>query len=357
MINFVDAQSKGKCSKCNLKAYRKNNYANDLVSSKEYEEVSRISNVTWKQTAKGGGQITLIPAYIMKKRLDNGKTDTMSEDYIKHRKKVKEFQYNDVDYSFSEPIKFTFMKEIEMEIAGKIPDCLVVMTLEGIKKKEDDKSKYLKIYVPFFNKEKLTPASDFLVDMITQCNEAKATETKDKIVLDDKDDNGKITSKSIKSLVPEKGDFYQSYDDKTNTNILIVKTLQAIPSSLMGKVYSLFDVAPELVEDITKKKGKTLNISEYYTNKTKVVEGMFGGGRRSVLQEGMATKDSEIYIDCRPVGKDDEEKQVTVKWDTSFASGMGTVGLQALILIVCILFSCAILYGIHYVFDNYAKTH
>ena len=114
----------------------------------------------------------------------------------------------------------------------------------------------------------------------------------------------------------------------------------------MESLGTLFGVPEDEVRSVSRLPGRKINISDYYIASKPLIESFTSMGSKS-------TGNNEIYIDCHPVGVDDEDEQVTVKYDEGNASRRQTQLLFILLMLLFVIFVMVILYGTNYVIQKY----
>jgi hypothetical protein len=148
-------------------------------------------------------------------------------------------------------------------------------------------------------------------------------------------------------LFPDKGTYYDSMSKKGDDHFIIIDTFQAIQTDDMEKIDTLFEVDRDDVKDIIREPGIKLNFSSYYKSETPIVEGLTNMKNR-------ASRD-DIYIDCHPVGADEETEQVTEQYDKGKAKKTQTQLIFFLIMMITVIAVMALLYGINYLIKKYSN--
>jgi hypothetical protein len=293
------SSSNGECGKqCALKVYTRNKDTKHTVS------------LRWKKTNKGG-EININP-------INYNKTDE------------KALTFGPSDYVFSKPISLSFYKHIDLVINSKTPDCIATMHFESKTGKEE-----LTVVIPFLTGDRVTRGTVILETIVDSIVNYQPNENDDPTHLD---------STSLTHLFPEDGTYYEApAKNEDNSRYVIVDTFQAIKASDMEKLQKLFDVKQESIADILRIQGKKLNFFSYYRSK-------------EPIQEGMTSSSDDIYIDCSPVGADEDSedtKEVTMKYDVS-GSKRTTEGLflalEVILIILCVM---SLLFLINYIMKKY----
>jgi predicted nucleic acid-binding Zn ribbon protein len=153
-------------------------------------------------------------------------------------------------------------------------------------------------------------------------------------------------------LFPDKGTYYDSMPKNEDDHFIIIDTFQAIQTDDMERLDKLFEVNKDEVKDILKEPGIKLNFSSYYKSENPIVEGlknMNAGGNNNV-----SSRKDEIYIDCHPVGEDEESQEVTEQYDKGKEKKTQTQIIYFLVLMITVILVMALLYGINYLIKKYA---
>lgn len=305
-VSKLDAE--GECKdRCSLTVHKKSPTAQKSVS------------LRWKKTDKGG-EITV---NIIDYEGDNAKSITSGG---------KQFIFDDAT-------KFSFYKNIDLVINGQTPDCIA--SLFFVEKKE--RSKKIEVIIPFSTGEKITPGTNLLNKIIDTIVSFQSSED---------DEPSRLENIRMLDLFPDKGTYYDTMSSKGKDHFIIIDTFQAIQTDDMERIEKLFEVDSDNVKSIIRKPGIKLNFSSYYKSEKSIVEGlknMNSSGKKK------ASARDEIYIDCHPVGVDDETKEVTEQYDKGKAKKTQTQLIYFLVMMITVIAVMALLYGINYLIKKYAS--
>jgi hypothetical protein len=315
ITKVTQTEVQGKCGeKCEL-----------IVHKSHYDSKHNIS-IRWKKTNKGG-EININPL-----------------NYDREKGKVITFG-GDV-YVYSKPIKFTFYKKIDLVINSKTPDCIASIYFETKNKKKD-----LTVIIPFLTGDKITKGTEILEEIIDSIVQYQPNEN---------DDPSHLNSMSLMELFPKKGTYYEAPEKSSGDKYIIIDSFQAIKGSDMEKLNKLFDLDKQEIADILRIPGIKLNFFSYYRSKNPIQEGMTNRGNSSNIDtrptpSSNSASGDDIYIDCRPVGVDEETEDVTVKYDSSAAKkGQETLFFIFYVLLM-IVFALAVLFLINYLIKKYVN--
>lgn len=271
--------------------------------------------VRWKSTNKGGViRINVI-----------GNTEN----------KDTNIKIGNLDLIMIDQTRLYFYKAIDAVIDSKTPSCMAV-----IKFQTKDRNISLKCYIPFITGEKITPGTNLLHKIFEEIIQYQPNEN---------DEPSEIKDVNVLNLFPEGGTYYlgqKSYSNRKHEVNIVFNTFQAILSKDMESLGTLFGVPEDEVRSVSRLPGRKINISDYYIASKPIIESFTSMGSKS-------TGNNEIYIDCHPVGVDDEDEQVTVKYDEGNASRRQTQLLFILLMLLFVIFVMVILYGTNYVIQKY----
>ena len=302
-VSKLDA--KGKCNdKCSLIVHKKSPDTRKTVS------------LRWKKTDKAGEITVNIVAY--------------------DKENVKSITYGNKEFVFDKPTKLSFYKNIDLTINGQTPDCIasVFFVEQGEKR-----NKKINILIPFSTGEKITPGTKLINKIIDTIISLQPNE---------EDEPTRLDNIQMLDLFPDKGTYYDSMLKKEETNFIIIDTFQAIQTEDMERINKLFEVERDDVKDIIRVPGIKLNFSSYYKSKNPIVEGLANMNNKKLNND-------EIYIDCHPVGEDNETEEVTEKkYDIGDASKAQNQIIFFLLMMSVVIVVMMLLYGINYMIQKYS---
>jgi hypothetical protein len=177
------------------------------------------------------------------------------------------------------------------------------------------------------------------------------------------DPSTQLTDLNVREFIPDDAEYYYAVSH-SGDKYIILRKIQGLKTDDKNTLFDdLFKIgsSPKWATH----GGTNLNIAKYYTSSQKIkVSKVYKGGSHegftgmnimmtplnTSIYEGFASSkdDGEVYIDCRPVGVDEETKPVTVKHERSgMLSSKDKDRLVTLLLMMfgVILFSIFI-YGI-----------
>lgn len=301
-VSKLDA--KGKCKdKCSLTVHKKSPNTQKTVS------------IRWKKTDKAGQINVNIVSY--------------------DEENAKAITYGGDVFVFNKPTKFSFYKNVDITINGQTPDCIASLFFI---EKGNKRTKQLEVIIPFSTGEKITPGTKLINKIIDNIVSLQPNED---------DDPTRLDNIRMLDLFPDKGTYYDSMSKKGDDHFIIIDTFQAINTDDMEKIDKLFEVDRDDVKDIIREPGIKLNFSSYYKSENPIVEGLAN-------MKNKASRD-EIYIDCHPVGVDDETQQVTEQYDKGKANKTQTQLIFFLMLLITVIAVMALLYGINYLIKKYSN--
>ena len=302
--SVTNLDAKGKCKdKCSLTVHKKSPNTQKTIS------------IRWKKTDKAGQ----INVNLVDYDEENAKSITYGEDV----------------FVFNKPTKFSFYKNIDLTINGQTPDCIASLFFAEKGKK---RTKNLEVIIPFSTGEKITPGTKLINKIIDNIVSLQPNED---------DEPTRLDNIRMLDLFPDKGTYYDSMSKKGDDHFILIDTFQAIQTDDMEKIDKLFEVDRDDVKDIIREPGIKLNFSSYYKSENPIVEGLAN-------MKNKASRD-EIYIDCHPVGADDETQQVTEQYDKGKANKTQTQLIFFLMLLITVIAVMALLYGINYLIKKYSN--
>jgi hypothetical protein len=192
--------------------------------------------------------------------------------------------------------------------------------------------------IPFSTGEKITPGTKLINKIIDNIVSLQPNED---------DEPTRLDNIRMLDLFPDKGTYYDSMSKKGDDHFIIIDTFQAIGTDDMEKIDKLFEVDRDDVKDIIREPGIKLNFSSYYKSDNPIVEGLTN-------MKNTASRD-EIYIDCHPVGADEETEQVTEKYDKGRAKKIQRQIVFFLLMMIIVIAVIALLYGINYLIKKYSN--
>ena len=298
--------SKGKCKdKCSLTVHKKSPTTKKTVS------------LRWKKTDKAGEISINIVSY--------------------DEETAKAITYGDEVFMFQKPTKLSFYKNIDLVINGQTPDGVASLFFVEKGKKRD---KILQVIIPFATGEKITPGTNLINKIIDNIISLQPNED---------DEPTRLDNIRMLDLFPDKGSYYDSMSKDGKDHYIIIDTFQAIQTDDMEKIDKLFDVDQEDVKDIIREPGIKLNFSSYYKSETPIIEGLAN------MKKTASSSGDEIYIDCHPVGVDEDNKDVTEQYDKGKSKKTQTQLIFFLVLLLTLIAVMALLYGINYLIKKYAN--
>jgi len=180
------------------------------------------------------------------------------------------------------------------------------------------------------------------------------------------DPSTQLTEIDVHTFIPDKPDYYYA-ESHSGDKYIILRKIQGIKADDKNTLFSdLFDIGK--FPKWPTPGGTNMDIAKYYMstkniNVSKVYKGSSQEGftgmhtmmplNTSTIYEGFesANGDDEVYIDCRPVGVDEETKPVTVK-NTQHEGGSLVNSkdkerlISLLIMIFGVIVFSVLLYGI-----------
>lgn len=269
--------------------------------------------IRWKSTDKGG--------VIKINVLGNTENSDTNLTFIK-------------DYVMIDQTRLYFYNSIDAVIDSKTPDCMAVMKFQS-----KDMNTTLTCYIPFLTGEKITQGTELLHKIFENVIAYQSNEN---------DEPTELKDINVLSLFPEKGKYYMAENKEKNKHevFIIFNTFQAILTEDMQNLGKLFGIPEDDVKSVLRQPGKKINISSYYIASKPITESF-------TTMSSSNTGNDEIYIDCHPVGVDDEDEQVTVKYDKGAAEKRDSEILFILLMFLFVIFVMLILYGTNYVIHKY----
>jgi hypothetical protein len=177
------------------------------------------------------------------------------------------------------------------------------------------------------------------------------------------DSSTQLTDINVSDFIPSDDDYYYAVSN-SGDKYIILRKIQGIKSEDKNTLFEdLFKIgsSPKWASH----GGTNLDIAKYYTSAQKINisnvhrhethEGFTGMNimmtpLNTSIYEGFASSkgDDEVYIDCRPVGVDEETKPVTVKHERRgmFDTENGEMLRSLLVVMLGAVLFCAILFGI-----------
>lgn len=173
------------------------------------------------------------------------------------------------------------------------------------------------------------------------------------------DPSTQLSDINIQEFIPTDAEYYYAISGHGDKYI-ILRTVQGIRTEDKNVLFDdLFKIGTS--PKWSKTGGSDLDITKYYSSSQKIKmsnvykgthEGFTGMSEypmnTSIIQEGFTSSDTdEIYIDCRPVGVDEETKPVSVKHEKK--SAFSAKDKQTLITILLIMIATVIFSGLIYI--------
>lgn len=281
---------------------------------------SKTVAVRWTKTDKGG-EIRLNVVGLA----DNESTNIVLNDKS--------------EFVMDGPTKLSFYKNIDLVVDAQVPDCVAIL-----KFKDNKHGRTLVCYIPFITGEKITAGSDTIHRIVKEVVTYQANEG---------DPASQLKDMNVLDLFPDKGGYYEGYastgapnkNSKTSDVIIVINTFQAILTDDMKLLEKLFDIDTADIPTIRRLPGKKINISSYNRSDNPITEGL--------TNMSSNTGPDDIYIDCHPVGVDEETEQVTVKYDKSDGSQTQSQLLYIILAFSLVIIVMTFLYGINYFIREY----
>ena len=174
------------------------------------------------------------------------------------------------------------------------------------------------------------------------------------------DPSTQITDLNMRDFFPVDAEYYYAVSHDGDKYI-ILSTVQGIHTEDKNILFNdLFNIGTS--PKWSKTGGSRLDIAKYYIGSQKIkMSNVYKGTQEgftgmieypmntSIIQEGFSSKDTdEIYIDCRPVGVDEEKKPVTVNHEkkSMFSSKDGQILITLLIIMIATVIFSGLIYGI-----------
>ena len=181
------------------------------------------------------------------------------------------------------------------------------------------------------------------------------------------DPSTQVTDMNVREFIPDNAEYYYAVSHSGDKHI-ILRTIQGLKNEDKNTLFDdLFKIgsSPKWATN----GGINLDIAKYYIGSQKIkVSKVYTGGSHegftgmtsmplntSRLYEGFASSkadgDDEIYIDCRPVGVDEEMKKVTVSSSKHEKGGMLSSEdkermISLLLMMVGVIIFSILIYGI-----------
>lgn len=234
------------------------------------------------------------------------------------RTTANDFTFNQERYNSTGTFTIDFYKNTDITINGTVPDAILTMPILN------SGGTTVTLIVPFKRGNVITPGSEIINKIITQLVTYQPNAG---------DPKTRLEQVKINDLLPLKGKYFDAIAANGKDHYIIVETIQAIKSSDIDKVNSLFNLGSTSIQSIMRLPGKKLNIAAYYRSKGSLQHNVQGKGG-----------DDQIYIKCQPVGASTDKIPVTVKHDKVSATSMlnspiflGMIGIiLAILLLYCI---------------------
>jgi len=264
-----------------------------------------------------------------------------------------EVTFSNESYTSTGTVVIDFLNHAGFMVDNIEPDAVVHMVfMNG----GTNNAKLIHVLIPFASVSEqgnfeLTSGSD-LINTIT--NQLKAYQPAED------DPSTQLNGINIREFIPKDSDYYYAVSH-TGDKYIIVRKIQGLRSE---DKETLFDDLFQIGKDPkwSNRPGTNLDIAKYYTSEEKInvsnvyksnsQEGFIGTMHErplntSRLYEGFtsSTKTDDIYIDCQPVGVDEDTTPVTVKHERSgMLSSKEKEMLVSFLLVIVgtIIFSCFI---------------
>lgn len=283
---------------------------------------SKTVSVRWTKTEKGGEfRLNVIGL------ADNEATNIIFNDKTK--------------FIMEGPVRLSFYKNIDLVIDSQVPDCVA-----SLKFKDNKTGQTLMCYIPFISGEKITPGTEIIHRIIEEVIKYQSSED---------DPASQMVNMNMLDLFPDKGEYYQGYSvadgaivDKNSERqdvIIVINTFQAILGEDMKSLEKLFDINATDIPTIIRLPGKKINISTYNKSSNPTTEGL--------TNMSSNTGSDEIYIDCHPVGVDDDTEQVTVKYDKTGITAQLHWAFYIILMFSLVIVVMLIIYGMNYFIREY----
>jgi hypothetical protein len=195
------------------------------------------------------------------------------------------------------------------------------------------------------------------------------------------DPSTQLTDLNMREFIPANAEYYYAISHDGNKYI-ILRTIQGIKSEDKRILFDeLFNIGTS--PKWSNKGGTNLDIAKYYSGSQKIkLSDVYKGGSQegftgmtamtamtammntlypinTSTQEGFSSKDTDdIYIDCRPVGVDEETKPVTVKHErgSMFSSKDKQMLVSLLVAVVAAIIFSGLIYAIFKVLKTQDKS-
>lgn len=177
------------------------------------------------------------------------------------------------------------------------------------------------------------------------------------------DSSTQLTDINVSDFIPDDDKYYYAISHRGDKYI-ILRAVQGLKTEDKNTLFDdLFNIGSSPMWST--RGGTDLDIAKYYTSDQKIkISKVHKGGEQegftgmhlmttplnTSIYEGFTSSkgDDEIYIDCRPVGVDEETKPVTVKHEKSgmFNTKDGEILISLLLMMVGVVVFSIIIYGL-----------
>jgi len=176
------------------------------------------------------------------------------------------------------------------------------------------------------------------------------------------DSSTQLTDINVSDFIPDDDDYYYAISH-SGDKYIILRTVQGLKTEDKNTLFDdLFKIGSSPIW--SSRGGTNLDIAKYYMSDQKIKiskvhkgsqEGFTGMSimmtpLNTSIYEGFASSkgDDEVYIDCRPVGVDEETKPVTVKHekDGMFNTRDGEMLISLLLMMFGVVIFCIVIYGL-----------
>lgn len=267
-----------------------------------------------------------------------------------------EITFSNKTYTSTGTVSIDFLNHAGFMVDNIEPDAVVHMVfMNG----GTNNAEIVHILVPFAltsdqGSYELTSGSDLINTIANHLKSYQPAEN---------DPSTQLTDINIREFIPKDADYYYA-KSHTGDKYIIVRKIQGLRTADKEIFFEdLFQIGVN--PKWSSRPGTKLNIDKYYTSDQKINvstvykgeshEGFTGMNilpmNTSRLYEGFtSSKESDdIYIDCKPVGVDEETKPVTVRHERSgmLNSKDKEMLVTLLLMIFGILLFCGMIYGIY----------
>lgn len=253
----------------------------------------------------------------------------------------KDFTFNQDKYGSSGTIIIDFLNNTGLSIDNIKPDAIVHIE---IMRSDNDT---ITLLIPFAVASKqgsfpVTKGSELIHKITNELHTYQPSPD---------DPSTKMGNVNINNFFPEDSDYYYALSN-TNKKYIILRKFQALKKEDEDILFNgLFKLDTD-DENREMSAGTALNIQKYYISTQNIkISGEYRNNSQEGFIGGMTREgfdNSEIYIDCRPVGADEETEEVDMKYEDK---GLSPELKKYLLIMVAMIVGCIIFVLIIYLMN------